>query len=56
MAKSIIEATNTKTGKSGFVITRYNRISDGAAMVEVNLGLRKAYWRVDHVRIAEITL
>ena len=35
---------NTKTGKQGIVVARYNRVSDGKAIVQVDLGLRVAYW------------
>lgn len=43
---------NTKTGSTGFVVSRYNRTSDGKAMVEVRAFhsiSKSTYWQADHV-------
>jgi hypothetical protein len=55
MARTIIDVTNLKTGKGGFGLGFYTR-RDGVEMVEVNLGLRKAYWRADHCKVQEVAL
>lgn len=44
---------NTKTGTTGFVVCRYNRTTDGKAIVQVNTGAPKdAYWLASHVEAA----
>lgn len=44
---------NTKTGTTGWVICRYNRMNDGKAIVQVNTGAAKhAYWLASHVEAA----
>lgn len=35
---------NTKSGKQGIVRARYARTTDGKLMIEVDTGLRIAYW------------
>lgn len=55
MTRTIIDVTNLKTGKGGFGLGRYTR-RDGVEMIEVNLGVRKTFWRVDHCRVAEVAL
>lgn len=40
---------NVKTGKTGIFVERYNRTNDGKAIVQVNTGLRMAYWLASHV-------
>ena len=50
MASKLEAVRNTKTGTEGFVVCRYNRVSDGKAIVQVNTGAAKnAYWLASHV-------
>jgi hypothetical protein len=39
---------NTKTGTQGIVRARYNRISDGKAMIEVDTGRGIRHWFAAH--------
>ena len=52
MTKQIEWARNIKTGKQGIVVCRYNRISDGKAIVQVDTGLGMRYWLASHVEAA----
>ena len=49
MTSNLEWARNTKTGKQGIVIARYNRTNDGKAIVQVDLGTRVAYWLASSV-------
>lgn len=55
MTKTLMDVTNMKTGKGGFGLARWTR-RDGMEMVEVNLGVRKAFWRADHCLIKTVAL
>lgn len=48
--RPIIDVTNLKTGKGGFLVSQYVR-RDGMKMVEVFLGLRTAHWRADSCKL-----
>lgn len=48
--RPIIDVTNLKTGKGGFLVSQYAR-RDGIKMVEVFLGLRTAHWRADSCKL-----
>lgn len=39
---------NTKTGTQGIVIARYNRVSDGKAMIQVDTGRGIRHWFAAH--------
>jgi hypothetical protein len=56
MAKIILDATNIKTGKGGWVVSQYNRRSDGKAMVEVDVGMGRRHWLASSAVIKEIYL
>lgn len=43
---------NTKTGSTGFLVERYVHTRTKRAMVQVNLGLRMAYWVAAHTEEA----
>lgn len=44
---------NIKSGKTGWVASRYNRTNDGKAIVEVMTGSAKnAHWLASHVEAA----
>lgn len=48
-----IEATNTKTGSTGWAMSAYNRTTDGKAMVEVFTGKGKnAHWEAKNVQLS----
>lgn len=49
--RPIVDVTNLKTGKGGFLVSQYARRSDGVQMVEVFLGLRVAHWRADSCKL-----
>jgi len=51
MAKELV--INSKTGTKGEVVCRYNRVSDGKAIVQVEtVHGDKAYWLASHVEAA----
>lgn len=44
---------NIKSGKTGWVVARYNRTNDGKAIVEVSTGRpQNAHWLASHVEAA----
>lgn len=45
---------NTKTGTVGQVVCRYNRTTDGKAIVQVRpiSQMKDAYWQASHVEVA----
>lgn len=49
--RPIIDVTNMKTGKGGWLVSQYESRSDGVKMVEVFLGLRVAHWRADSCKM-----
>lgn len=49
--RPIIDVTNLKSGKGGFLVSSYTR-RDGVEMVEVFLGLRTAHWRKASCKLA----
>lgn len=52
MATKFETVRNTKSGKTAWVVCRYNRTNDGVAIVQVETGLGMRYWRADHVEAA----
>lgn len=44
MTKSLEWVRNTKTGNQGIVVERYVHTGNGRAMIQVNVGVRTAYW------------
>lgn len=52
MTAAIEWTRNTKTGSQGIVVARYNRTTDGKAMVQVSVGTRTAYWQAAHTEAA----
>ena len=52
MTKTFETVRNTKTGTTGWVLSRYNRRNDGKAIIEVETGPRRAYWMAAHCEAA----
>ncbi len=52
MTKQLTWVRNTKTGKQGIVVERYIHTRTGRAMIQVDTGLRTAYWLAAHTEEA----
>lgn len=52
MTREIEWTRNTKTGSQGIVVTRYVNTRTGKAMVQVEVGVRTAYWLAAHTEEA----